>query len=116
LPGVAYHIPGTPNGIQLETSISEHGHQDGKGSKSKQHNGGPHFSSSCPPGPHAHHVYSPQGFVDHAHCSCQPGFIDSHHHYTHHIQGQGRPVAVVAHPPPLLLRPLQPQHLQQHQV
>jgi hypothetical protein len=67
-------------------------------------------------------MYSPQNchpqpsFVEHGHCGCQPGYLDSHYHYTHHQQSQPRPVAVVAHPPPLLLRPIQPQHIQQHQV
>ncbi|XP_028514227.1 uncharacterized protein LOC110236882 isoform X2 [Exaiptasia diaphana] len=118
LPGVVYqHVPGTPNGIGMDTSMTDHVIQETKGSKTKQHNGGGHFCSSCPPGPHTHHVYSPQSFVEHGHCGCQPGYIDGHHHYAHHIQGQGgRPVAVVAHPPPLLLRPIQPQHLQQHQA
>lgn len=122
LPGVLYqHIPGTPNGtIAVDSKVPEHAVQDSKGGKSK-HNGG-HFCSSCPPGPHTHHMYSPQNchpqptFVEHGHCGCPSGYLDGHYHYTHHQQNQPRPVAVVAHPPPLLLRPIQPQHIQQHQV
>ncbi|XP_032219751.2 uncharacterized protein LOC5519051 isoform X2 [Nematostella vectensis] len=123
LPGIVYqHIPGTPNGVAIETSAPDHGTQESKSSKSKHSSG--HFCSTCPPGPHTHHVYSPPNchppatFVEHGHCNCQPtAYLDNHYHYAHHSQSaQPRPVAVVAHPPPLLLRPLQPQHLQQHQA
>ena len=53
--------------------------------------------------------------MDHAHCGCQPGYVDGHFHFPHQ-QTPPRPVTVMAHPPPLLLRPVQPQHMQQHQV
>ncbi|XP_031548932.1 uncharacterized protein LOC116286532 isoform X2 [Actinia tenebrosa] len=118
LPGVLYqHIP---NGtIPVDSKVPEHGVKDCKGGKSK-HNGGA-FCSSCPPGLHTHHMYSPQNChpqptFEHGHCGCPSGYLDGHYHYTHHQQNQSRPVAVVAHPPPLLLRPIQPQHIQQHQA
>ncbi|KAJ7377649.1 Forkhead box protein P4 [Desmophyllum pertusum] len=53
--------------------------------------------------------------MDHAHCGCQPGYVDGHFHFPHQ-QTPPRPVTVMAHPPPLLLRPVQPQHMQQHQA
>lgn len=90
--------------------------------KATPKHGGVHYCSSCPPGPHTHHVYSPANchpqqapFMDHAHCGCQPGYVDGHFHFPHQ-QTPPRPVTVMAHPPPLLLRPVQPQHMQQHQV
>ena len=90
--------------------------------KSPAKHGAMHYCSSCPPGPHMHHMYAaanchPQQvpYVDHGHCGCSPGLIDGHYHY--HPQQGPRPVAIMGHPPPpLLLRPIHPQHMQQHQV
>ena len=93
-------------------------------SKVSSKHGSVHYCATCPPGPHTHHVFSPAGchpqqsaaFMERAHCGCQPGFVDGHFHFPHQ-QNPPRPVTVMAaHPPPLLLRPVQPQHMQQHQV
>lgn len=118
MPGMVYqHVTPTVANVVVDASNSTS--QD---SKVTPKHGGVHYCSSCPPGPHTHHVYSPAnchpqqpGFMDHAHCGCQPGFVDGHFHFPHQ-QTPPRPVTVMAHPPPLLLRPVQPQHMQQHQV
>ena len=119
MPGMVYqHVTPTVANVVVDTSSSTS--QDSKGAPK---HGGVHYCSSCPPGPHTHHVYSPANchpqqpaFMDHTHCGCQPGFVDGHFHFPHQ-QTPPRPVTVMAHPPPpLLLRPVQPQHMQQHQV
>ena len=115
------HVPGGVNGVMADTSKPGSG-QDQKSTPQKH--GAIHYCSSCPPGPHTHHMYPPASchpqpaYMDHGHCGCQPGgYLDTHYHYPHHPQrGPPRPMTVVTHPPPLLLRPIQPQHIQQHQV
>ena len=117
-PGMVYkHITPTVSNVVIDAPNSAS--QD---SKAAAKHGGVHFCSSCPPGPHTHHLYSPANchpqqtaFMEHAPCGCQPGFVEGHFHYPHQ-QAPPRPVTVMAHPPPLLLRPVQPQHMQQHQV
>ncbi|XP_078384642.1 uncharacterized protein LOC144667125 isoform X2 [Oculina patagonica] len=118
MPGMVYqHV--TPAVANVVIDASNPTTQD---SKTASKHGGVHYCSSCPPGPHTHHVYSPANchpqqpaFMDHAHCGCQPGFVDGHFHFPHQ-QTPPRPLTVMAHPPPLLLRPVQPQHMQQHQA
>lgn len=119
VPGMVYqHVTPAVSSVMIDTSSSPS--QDSKQSK----HGGVHYCSTCPPGPHTHHMYSPaschpqqpSAFMEHAHCGCQPGYVDGHFHFPHQ-QTPPRPVTVMAaHPPPLLLRPVQPQHMQQHQV
>ena len=117
VPGMVYqHVAPPVTSVMIDGSKSAS--QDSKLASK-------HYCSSCPPGPHTHHVYSPPGchphqpaaFMEHAHCGCQPGYVDGHFHFPHQ-QAPGRPVAVMAAhpPPPLLVRPVQPQHMQQHQV
>lgn len=117
MPGMVYqHVAPPVTSVMIDGSKSAS--QDSKLASK-------HYCSSCPPGPHTHHVYSPPGchphqpaaFMEHAHCGCQPGYVDGHFHFPHQ-QAPGRPVAVMAAhpPPPLLVRPVQPQHMQQHQV
>ena len=118
VPGMVYqHVTPAVANVMIDASSSPT--QD---TKATPKHGGVHYCSSCPPGPHTHHVYSPANchpqqapFMDHAHCGCQPGYVDGHFHFPHQ-QTPPRPVTVMAHPPPLLLRPVQPQHMQQHQV
>lgn len=117
VPGMVYqHVAPPVTSVMIDGSKSAS--QDSKLASK-------HYCSSCPPGPHTHHVYSPPGchphqpaaFMEHAHCGCQPGYVDGHFHFPHQ-QAPGRPVAVMAAhpPPPLLVRPVQPQHMQQHQA
>ena len=116
VPGMVYqHVKPPVANVVIDASSP----QD---SKATSKHGGVHYCSNCPPGPHTHHVYSranchPQQppFMDHAHCGCQPGYVEGHFHFPHQ-QTPPRPVTVMTHPPPLLLRPVQPQHMQQHQV
>lgn len=118
VPGMVYqHVTPAVANVMIDASSSPT--QD---TKATPKHGGVHYCSSCPPGPHTHHVYSPANchpqqapFMDHAHCGCQPGYVDGHFHFPHQ-QTPPRPVTVMAHPPPLLLRPVQPQHMQQHQA
>ena len=117
---VYQHVSPAVTSVMIDASSSPS--QD---SKVPSKHGGVHYCSTCPPGPHTHHVYSPAGchsqqgaaFMEHAHCGCQPGYVDGHFHFSHQ-QTPPRPVTVMAAhpPPPLLLRPVQPQHMQQHQV
>lgn len=120
VPGMVYqHV--TPAVTNVMIDASNAASQD---SKVSSKHGSVHYCATCPPGPHTHHVFSPAGchpqqsaaFMEHAHCGCQPGLIDGHFHFPHQ-QTPPRPVTVMAaHPPPLLLRPVQPQHMQQHQA
>ena len=120
VPGMVYqHVTPAVTNVMIDASNSA-----SSDSKVASKHSGVHYCSTCPPGPHTHHVYSPAGchpqqpttFMEHAHCGCQPGYVDGHFHFPHQ-QTPTRPVTVMAaHPPPLLLRPVQPQHMQQHQV
>ncbi|XP_068758935.1 forkhead box protein P1-like isoform X1 [Montipora capricornis] len=120
VPGMVYqHIAPAISSVMMDASKSP-----SPDSKLLSKHGGVHYCSTCPPGPHTHHVYSPAGchsqqtaaFMEHAHCGCPPGYVDGHFHFPHQ-QTPGRPVTVMAtHPPPLLVRPVPPQHMQQHQA